>query len=109
MQYAAAMLGRDRVMGGRHLEDHTAILEQGGARIVQEKLLQQTSEFRRREFRLLADFQFASLPTHARRELGDVGGVVAAVPVIEDDRLFDRLTAVLRMRVAALPILLIER
>ncbi len=108
MQHAAAMLGRDRVMGCRHLEEHTAILKQGGARIVGKKLLQQTGEFRRRNFRLLADFQFALLPAHARRELGDVCGVVAAMPVVEDDRLFDRLTAVLRMRIAALPVLLIE-
>ncbi len=34
---------------------------------------------------------------------------MAAVPIIEHDQLFERLTAVLRMHVAALPILLIER
>ena len=48
------MLGRDRVVRGAHLEEHTPILEQGGAGMVREKLLQQTGEFRRGDFR---DFQ----------------------------------------------------
>ena len=43
MQDAAAMLRGDRVVGRRHLEEHTSILEQSSAGIVRKKLLQQTS------------------------------------------------------------------
>ncbi len=38
MQDAAAMLGGDRVVRGPHLEEHTPILEQGGAGMVQRKI-----------------------------------------------------------------------
>ena len=83
------MLGRDRVVGSAHLEEHTPILEQGGARMIREELLQQTGEFRRGEFR---DFHLPLqpvLPAHARRQLGNVRCVVAAVPIVDHDQLFD--------------------
>ena len=51
MQDAAAVLGRDRVLRGAHLEEHAPILEQGGTGMIREELLQQTGEFRRGEFR----------------------------------------------------------
>src|ERR1700743_1985756 len=74
-----------------------------------EKFFQRTGEFARRDFSLLADFQFASRPAHATGELGYVRGMVASMPVIEDDRLFDGLTAIFRVGIAALPVLLVER
>ena len=103
------MLGRNRILGGSHFEDDPAILQQRGTRVAGEKFFQRTGEFARRDFRLLADFQFASRPAHASGELGYVRGVVAAMPVVEDDRLFDGLTAILRVGIAALPVLLFER
>ena len=108
MQQATAMLGGNRILGGSHFEDDPAILQQGGTRMAGKKIFQQTRQFRRRDFSLLADFQFASRPAHALGELGHVRSVVAAMPVVKDDRLFDRLTAVLRVRITALPVLLVE-
>jgi hypothetical protein len=108
MQQATAMLSRNRILGGSHFKDDPAILQQGGTRVAGEKFFQQTGEFARRDFRLLAGFQFASRPSHAGSQPGDVGGVVAAMPVVEDDRLLDRLTAVFRVRISALPVRFVE-
>jgi hypothetical protein len=108
MKQAAAMLSGDRILGGSHFEDDPAILQQGGTRVVDKKLFQRTGEFPGRDFRLLAGFQFASRPAPAGGQLRDVGGVVAAMPVVVDDHLFDGLTAVLRMHIPALPVLLAE-
>lgn len=108
MQQATAMLSRNRILGGSHFKDDPAILQQGGTRVVDKKLLQQTGEFPGSDFSLLVGFQFASRPAHAGGQLGYVGGMVAAMPVIEDDRLLDGLTAVVGVRIAALPVLLME-
>ena len=108
MQQATAMLSRNRILGGSHFEDDPAILQQGCARVVDKKLFQRTGEFRRRDFRLLSGFQFVSRPAPAGGQLGDMGGVVAAMPVVKDDRLFDGLTSVFRVRITALPVLLAE-
>jgi hypothetical protein len=58
MQHTAAMLGGEGVAGCAHLKQHAPILKQGGVRIVGKKLLQQAGEFRGRNFRLTADFQW---------------------------------------------------
>src|ERR1700691_798161 len=50
VQDAAAVVGRDGVMGGSHLKEKTALLKQDGARMIGEELLQQAGQVGRGEF-----------------------------------------------------------
>ena len=85
LQQAAAMLLAHRIAGRAHVEEHTAILQQRGRRVVGEVCFNCLGQPLGR--RSLSVGGHLPLPALTRAQAGDVRGVVARVPFVHGQSL----------------------